>query len=220
MLFDLRSRGRRRTVRVVYFGLALIMLGGLLLVGVGTGSGGGILNAFTNNGSGANQNQVVGQQEKTALKETRQRPSDPTAWADLVQARWTAAGQAGNYNASTGAFTAAGNQELHNLQQDWQRYLTLTRHPSSDVAIVAARAYAALSDYSGESSAYEVVTQADPSGLKGYECLAVSAYAAKQNRKGDLAQAKALSLVPKLQRPTLKAQIQAAKSQPQIAQSC
>ena len=220
MLFDLRSRGRRRTVQVVYFGLALIMLGGLLLVGVGTGSGGGILNAFTNNGSGSNQNQVVGQAEKTALKETRQRPSDPTAWADLVQARWTAAGQGSNYDATTGAFTTSGHQELQNLTGDFQHYLKLTTHPSADVATVAARAYAALTDYAGEAGAYEVVTQADPTALKGYECLAVSAYAAKQNRKGDLAQAKALSMVPKLQRPTLQAQIQAAKVQPTVAQGC
>ena len=49
MRFDLRSRGRRRTVQSVYLGFAMLMGGGLVLSGVGTGSGvGGLLNAFTN----------------------------------------------------------------------------------------------------------------------------------------------------------------------------
>src|SRR2546421_1306427 len=109
MLFDLRSRGRRRTVQAVYLGLALLMGGGLVLFGVGAGNGfGGILNAFTGGGGGGAQQQQVSQQEKTALRETRLRPTDPTAWADLVQARWSNAGQGSNFNASTGTFTASG----------------------------------------------------------------------------------------------------------------
>ena len=44
MLFDLRSRGRRRTVQAVYLGLAIILGGGLVLFGVGAGNGfGGLL---------------------------------------------------------------------------------------------------------------------------------------------------------------------------------
>jgi hypothetical protein len=56
MLFDLRSRGRRRTVQAVYLGLAILIGGGLVLFGVGTGSGnGGLLNAFS--GGSSNQSQ-------------------------------------------------------------------------------------------------------------------------------------------------------------------
>jgi hypothetical protein len=52
MLFDLRSRGRRRTVQAVYLTLAILMGGGLVLFGVGAGNGiGGLLNAFTGNSS-------------------------------------------------------------------------------------------------------------------------------------------------------------------------
>ncbi len=94
MLFDLRSRGRRRTVQAVYLGLALILGGGLVLFGVGAGNGfGGILNAFTGNGSSGAQKQVVSQQEKDALRQTQLQPSDPAGWAALVQARWASAGQ-------------------------------------------------------------------------------------------------------------------------------
>src|SRR5436190_9893024 len=113
MLFDLRSRGRRRTVQVVYLGLAPLMGGGLVLVGVAAGNGvGGLLNAFTGNGSGNAQSQVVSQQEKAALKQTRLHPNDPAAWSALVSARWANAGSGSNFDASAGTFTASGQKEL------------------------------------------------------------------------------------------------------------
>ena len=221
MLFDLRSRGRRRTVQAVYLGLAVILGLGLVLFGVGAGNGlGGLLNAFTGNGSGSNQNQVVNQQANAALKQIKADPNNAAAWSNLVQARWTAAGEGNNYNASTGAFTTSGKQELTGATQAWQRYLTLTNNPDPNLAVLAARAYAALGNYSGAASAWEVETTASPTQLKGYECLAASAYAAKQTRKGDLALGKALSLAPKAQRALLKTEIQQAKTQPSVAQQC
>jgi hypothetical protein len=221
MLFDLRSRGRRRTVQAVYLGLAVILGLGLVLFGVGAGNGlGGLLNAFTGNGSGSNQSQVVSQQEKTALKEVKTNPNSASAWSDLIQARWTAAGEGNNYDAATASFTASGKKELTLATQDWQRYLTLTNSPDPNLAVLASRAYAALGNYAGEASAWEVETAVSPNQLKGYVCLAASAYAAKQTRKGDLALNKALALAPKAQRSQLKTQIQQAKTQPTIAQQC
>jgi hypothetical protein len=220
MLFDLRGRGRRRTVQVIYLGLAVLMGGGLVLFGVGAGGGGGgILNAFTNNGSGS-QKQVVSQAEKAALSATRLRPTDPAAWGSLVQARWTSAGQGANYNVNTAQFTATGKKELTAATQAWQHYLSLTKSPDPNTAVLAARAYSALANYPGEASAWEIVTLANPSEAKGFECLAASAYAAKQTRKGDLATAKALSLVPKVQRFQLTQQLKQAKTNPAVAQSC
>jgi hypothetical protein len=221
MLFDLRSRGRRRTVQAVYLGLAVLMGGGLVLFGVGAGNGfGGILNAFTGGGSSGAQTQVVSQAEKTALAQTKLDPTDPAGWAALLQARWTSAGQGNDYNTSTGTFTAAGQKELAGATQAWERYLQLTKKPDPDLAILAARAYAAQSNYAGEANAWEIETLANPTEAKGFECLAVSAYAAKQTRKGDLAATKALSLVPKLSRATLQTQLNQAKTEPQVAQEC
>src|SRR5437588_423084 len=222
MLFDLRSRGRRRTVQVVYLGLALLMGGGLVLFGVGAGNGlGGLLNAFTGGGSGNNQSQAVSQQEKTALRETRQNPNNAAAWAALLNARWiNATSNTNDYNQSTGTFTDAGKKELTNATDAWQRYLTLTKNPDPNLAVLAARAYAQVGDYGNASSAWEIQSLANPSAAKGYECLAATAYAAKQTRKGDLALAKALSLVPKLSRTTLKNEISAAKTTPSVAQGC
>jgi hypothetical protein len=221
MLFDLRSRGRRRTVQAVYLGLALLMGGGLVLFGVGAGNGfGGILNAFTNSGSSGAQRQAISSAEKSALRETTLRPNDPAAWADLVQARWTNAGQGSNYDSTTGTYTASGKTELSRLTRAWERYLQLAKHPDSNLAVLAARAYAQLGNYAGAANAWDIQTLANPNAAKGYLCLAASAYAAKQTRKGDLAAAKALSLVPKASKLTIKQEIQAAKASPQVAQSC
>jgi predicted Zn-dependent protease len=221
MLFDLRSRGRRRTVQVVYLGLAVLMGGGLILFGVGAGNGfGGILNAFTGNGSGSAQKQVVSQQEKAALVAVKARPNDPAAWGQLVSARWTSATQGNNYDPTRGAFTASGQKELTATTQAWQQYLKLTTKPDPTVTILAARAYAQLGDFANQAAAWEMETAANPSQAKGYECLAAAAYAAKQTRKGDLAAAKALTLVPKVQRLTVQQALTQAKTSPAIAQSC
>jgi predicted Zn-dependent protease len=225
MLFDLRSRGRRRTVQAVYLGLALLMGGGLVLFGVGAGNGfGGILNAFTGNGSGNNQKQVVSAQETQALRQTQANPNDPTGWANLLQARWTNAGQGSNYDTATGTFTAAGKKELAGAVQAWQRYRALVKSPDPNLTILAARANAALGDWGAAANAWEDETLVSPTESKAYECLAVTSYAAGQARKGDLATAKALSLLPKAQQPAIKQSLQQAQKSPsaaqQLAQQC
>jgi hypothetical protein len=219
MLFDLRSRGRRRTVQAVYLGLAVLMGGGLVLFGVGTGTGGGgLLNAF--GGGSSNQKQVISSDEKNALRAVKLHPTDPAAWAGLVQARWTSAGQGSNFDTNTNTFTASGKKELASTAQAWQKYLTLTKKPNPDTAILAARAYAALGQYANQAATWELEANANPKEAKGYECLAAAAYAAKQTRKGDLAAAKALSLTPKISRLSVKQTLQQAKTSPAIAQQC
>ena len=221
MLFDLRSRGRRRTVQVVYLGLAVLIGGGLILFGVGTGSGtGGLLNAFTGNGSGNAQSQAISQQEKNADKQVKVNPNNAAAWGELVSARWADAATGTNYNSTTGAFSADGKKELAGTTDAWQHYSSLTKQPNPNLAILAARAYGNLGNYSSEANTWEIVSTADPSSAHGFECLAAAAYAANQTRKGDLALDKALSLTPKLGRATLKSQVQAAKTTPTIAASC
>src|SRR2546421_10621868 len=134
MLFDLRSRGRRRTVQAVYLGLALLMGGGLVLFGVGAGNGfGGLLNAFNGGGGSGAQQAQVSSEEKAALRATKARPNDPSAWAALVQARFSNAGQGSNYKPTTQSYTASGKKELAQLGQNWQRYLQLTKSPDSNM---------------------------------------------------------------------------------------
>ena len=216
MLFDLRGRGRRRTVQVIYLGLAIILGGGLVLFGVGTGSGnGGLLNAF--GGGSNNQSSQISSAEKTALKQTQKNPSNPAAWAALETARYQNASSSG-FDTATGTYTTAGKKELANATDAWQKYLALTKSPSNNLAIFAGNAYGTLGQYANSAAAWEIATQSDASSVKSFECLAMTAYAAQQTRKGDLAAAKAASLVPKASRKTLTSQIDLAKTQPTVAQ--
>ncbi len=220
MLFDLRSRGRRRTVRAVYGGLAVLMFVGLVLFGVGAGNGlGGLLNAFTGNGSSGAQKQVISAQEQQAIQQTNQNPNDPAAWAALVSARWTSANEGADYNTTNNTFTTAGKQELTRLTEAWERYAALTKNADPTTAVLAARAYASLGQFAGAANAWQAEALGTPSQPKGFMCLAASAYAAGQTRKGDLASASALALLPKGTTKTeTKTELTAAKTSKSTAQ--
>ncbi len=214
MLFDLRSRGRRRTVQGVYLGLALLMGGGLVLFGVGAGNGfGGILNAFNGSGNGGAQKQAVSQQEKQALAQTKADPKNPAGWFALVQARYASAGQGNDFNTATSTYTANGRAELTAATQAWQSYLQVAKHPDAQLAVVAARAYDILGQFKNEASAWQIVTAANPTVPTYYEDLAVAAYQGKQLSLGDLAAAKAVSLAPKTTRIELRQQLKGLRAQ-------
>ena len=51
MLFDLRGRGRRNTIKVIYITLAFLMGGGLVLFGIGGNTSGGLVDAITGSSS-------------------------------------------------------------------------------------------------------------------------------------------------------------------------
>ena len=202
MLFDLRGRGRRRTVQVIYLGLALLMGGGLVLFGVGAGNGnGGLLNAF--NGGSSSAQKTVDQPGGEAARCGRRSSTRTTRPAGP---RWSRpAGPPPSRRAPRRppgvTYTAQGKTRADRRHPGLAALRRrLTKSPDSTVAILAARAYQALGNYSGAASAWEIESAASPSEVKGYECLAANAYAAKQTRKGDLAAAKAASLTPKAQR--------------------
>jgi tetratricopeptide (TPR) repeat protein len=209
MLFDLRSRGRRRTVQAVYLTLAVLIGGGLVLFGVGAGNGiGGLLNAFTGNSSSSNK-PAVSQAEKSALRQTRLNPNSPSAWGALVQARYEAAGQE---QSQTGAYTSAGAAKLRQAGDAWQHYLKLTNKPETTVALLAAHAYDSLGDFKHAVGAWQAVTRANPTAYTYYEFLAADAWQAREIDLGDLASAKAVDLAPKAQRVQVKTQLKQIKS--------
>ena len=212
MLFDLRGRGRRRTIQVIYLGLAVLMGGGLVLFGVGTGgSGGGLLNAINPNGGSSAAKQYISQQTKNAEKQTKLQPDSAPAWAALTQARFNDASQ--NYDTTTQTYTAQGKFDLSAAGQAWQRYLQLEKHPDSTLARLVAQAYANLGDFTQEAQAWQIVAQANPKVAVYWAYVAAAAYQAKNTDLGNLAEAKALSLTPKSQRASLKAQLAAVKAQ-------
>lgn len=209
MLFDLRARGRRRTVQLVYLGLAILIGSGLVLFGVGTGTGGGgLFGAFTNGSSNSSGGANVSQAEKTALHQTQAHPSSPQAWVQLINARVAA----GDRDCNGTSCTATGRKKLEEAGTAWQRYVKLTKNPSPVVARTVATSYEAVGNFKQAAAAWLLVTQAASNNASDFELLARDAYEAKETRIGDLASQKALSLVPKSQRKLLQKQLAQFKS--------
>jgi hypothetical protein len=218
MLFDLRSKSRRNTVRVVYVILALLMLSGLLLVGVGTGNNnGGILNALSNGGSTSGANSLIEQQTNAAVKKTVNHPGSAADWSALLQARWTAAGTGSNYDATNDTYTAGGKAQLNDGVTAWTKYLSLTNDkPDLNTSLLAGKVYQALQEWSAAGGAWQYVITTQPAGstsaIKGYECLALNAFAAGQKSKGGLAASAAKKLLPKVDRSEWTTTVTSAKS--------
>jgi hypothetical protein len=213
MLFDLQSRGRKTFVKVIYLGLAVLMGGGLVLFGIGTGAGGGgLLDVFT--GGGSSTSAQVSSAEKRANREVRLHPQDPQGWADLARARYQTAGLGENYDPAANAFTSKGRAKLATASTAWQRYLTLDNDPDANLARLMALAYSqdGLDDPAQAASAMEIVTEQQPTA-SSYSTLAQYAYLADQVRKGDLAAAKAVQLAPDAQRRLVRAQLLVIKRQ-------
>jgi len=225
MLFDLRSKRRRSAVRVVYVFLALIMLSGLVLVGVGTGNNnGGLLNAFTNNGSNSGQFQAVDQAIKSAIKQTQKTPNSASAWSTLLGARYSAASTGTNYNSTTGEYSKGGKDQLKAGVAAWQKYLSVTHDkPEVGVSILAAHIYQALGQWGDASTTWQYVIASEGPGTanaaKGYLCTALTSYAAGYKSKGALAGAEALKLSPKASQLELKSDLTAAKGSASTAQT-
>jgi hypothetical protein len=218
MLFDLQSRGRKNFVKVLYLSLAILMGGGLVLFGIGTGTGGGgLVDIFTDDG--ASTSSQISSAETRANRAVRLRPQDSQAWADLARARYQTAGLGDNFdsaaNQGAGAFTAEGRAKLRTAAAAWQRYLTLERDdPDATLARLMANVYDAtgIDEPAQAAQAMEIVTEQRPTAAN-YGALAQYAYLAEQTRKGDLAAKRTVELAPDAQRRLVRTQLAAFKRQ-------
>ena len=215
MLFDLRGRGRRRTVQAVYLGLALLLGVGLVGFGIGGGfGGGGLFNAVTNNGGGTSFSDKV----KSDQQATAKNPNNAAAWAALAHDAYIEAGANGNFDTTASQFTASGRQVLATAKQAWNQYLTLNpTHPDPDLANLMVQAFSApggLNDPGSAARALQIVIASRPPTLTLYEDLAVLSYQSGNPREGDLAAKQAVALAPAAQRSALAAQFAQLKKNP------
>jgi hypothetical protein len=215
MLFDLRGAGRRRTVRIIYLGLAILMGGGLVFFGVGGNTGGGLLDAVKNNG-GSSNGATFSDRIKKLEKTVTANPQDAAAWAQLTQLQAQSANTASDYDQSTSTYTASGKAKLKVAARSWDRYLALNpAKPNLKVAKFMVQAFspAALNLPDKAVAAEELVIDNSKAGYVDYRQLAVLAYLANQTRKGDLSAEKAVQLAPKGQKKSLKSQLAQYKTQ-------
>jgi hypothetical protein len=214
MLFDLRGRGRRRTVRVIYVGLALLMGVGLVGFGIGGGfGGGGLLNAASNN-EGSNAASFANQIKKYS-KIVHREPRNLLAWEKLTEAQLHEAGGEA-YVTSTG-LTGKGKELFHQAAQSWTSYLALNPpKPSAKLAQLMLPIYSegGLNQPAEAVQVLQIVVAAKPKSAALYASLAQYAYKAKNVRVGDLASEKAVSLAPSNQRVRIKKELAEVKANP------
>jgi hypothetical protein len=207
MLFDLRGRGRRRTVQVIYVGLALLFGVGFIGLGVGVGSGGGgILNALTGE-SGAPSASFAGQIKKYQ-KIVAKQPGDVSAWEALTTAQLHEAG--GEAFLSNGKLTSKGKELFSQTAHSWNTYLSLNPpKPNVTLAKEMVRVFGeeGLNEPAAAVQVLQLVVASEPQSAALFGALAEYAYKAKNTRQGDLAAAKAVSLAPAAERPRLKKEL-------------
>ena len=214
MLFDLRGRGRRRTVQITYIGLAVIFMLGFVGLGVGGGFGSsGIFSAFT--GSEGSGGASFSGEVKRYEKLTRQQPSNAAAWEKLLNAQLHEAGGE-KYVTPAGGVTSKGKELFARIAGSWEHYLALNPHPSLPLAKEVLRIYGeeGLNQPDAAVQVLQIIVAAEPSSPSYYSQLAIYAYKAKNTRVGDLASGKALSLAPASQRSHLKAYLASIKKNP------
>src|SRR5262245_37462270 len=108
MLFDLRARGRRRAVKIIYSVLAVLMAGGLVFFGVGGSVSGGLFDAFSGDNNTQSVSDTFSKRAASLQREVEANPKSAKLWAALAKARYQDATSDGDggIDQSTGAYTA------------------------------------------------------------------------------------------------------------------
>jgi hypothetical protein len=128
VLFDLQSPGRRRVIRVVFGGLALIFAISFVFLGVGTGGGGFSFSDLFGSDSGGSTSTAFDDDIDAAQQKLQANPNDTVALASLVQFQYSAA----NANTETnGAPTSEGEQHLQEAADAWNKYVKLSKGDAS-----------------------------------------------------------------------------------------
>lgn len=211
MLFDLRGRGRRRTVQIIYLGLALLMGGGLVLFGVGGATSGGLFDAFSSKSNSPSSTSYTKQIDRLQKRVTVN-PKDAPAWAQLASLRLAEGGSRGGFDGKSD-----GVKEFQQSSAAWERYIALNPPKANlDVARQMVNLYGptGLNEPDKAVGVMDVIVEQTPTpDANLYQQYAQFAYAAGQTRKGDLAAAKAVALTPKAGRAQAKAALDAIKQQ-------
>ncbi len=220
MLFDLRGRHRRRLVRVIYIGLAVLIGVGLVGFGIGGGlGGGGIFNAASSTeGSGGAS---FAAQVKKYRKETQTQPKNPAGYEQLAKALLHEAGGEA-YTTSSGTVTKKGKELFREASEAWTSYLALNpANPNNELATLIVRIYGeeGLNEPAKAVEALQIVIPKRPNSAALYSQLAEFAYKAKNQRVGDLAAAKAVALAPATDRARIKKELEEVRKNPNGGQS-
>jgi hypothetical protein len=221
MLFDLQGK-RRRTVQVVYLGLAILLGVGLVGFGIGSSVNGGLGDLFKG-GNGSNKaNETVQKRIDAANKTLQTDPKNVAALAAVMRGHYDLA--TSNSDPNTGDFTKDSLKDLVAADAAWARYLDAAKKPDVAVAKVAVQAEPGLAQliankddqkihWARAATAQEIIANAQ-SNANNYINLVTFATLAGQTRKAELAGQKAIQLAPKGQKKAAQQAVAQAKSDP------
>ncbi len=215
MLFDLRGRGRRRTVQAIYLSLAILMGGGLVLFGIGGATSGGLVDAVSGGGGSGVDKSIYKDRIKELTVKLKANPKNDAALADLTRAQVQQASVVG-YDQGAGTYTKAGIEGLQIAAKSWDRYLDLDpAKPNGGLAALMVSAFGAnaLNEPARGARALEVVIDSRGPSAALYTQLALLQYAAGDVRHSVLAEKQALARTKPERRKLLKAQIAAQRTQ-------
>jgi hypothetical protein len=216
MLFDLRGRHRRRIVRVVYGGLAVLFGSGLVLFGVGGFGGTGILTSLT--GEESSGHSSFAGAIAAARKKTKKEPSNPSGWESLAKNLLHEASGEAYVSSTTGAATSKGKELYRQASEAWAGYLALNPHkPSLELAklmVLDVYGVGGLDEASKAVEALQIVIADEPNSATWYSQLAEYSYKAHNTRQGDLASEKAVALAPVADRTRVKKELAEVKANP------
>lgn len=207
MLFDLQGR-RKNVIRVIYAGLALLMGGGLVLLGIGGDASGGLLNAvgLGDDGTSSADPQLESQIDR-ANETLATNPEDERALLLLARTQYIAGNTAIETDDQGRSVLSDDALARYNEADDaWQRYLaTNPKEPDDSVASLMVQAYSNLAgtdpsptatqdQLDGALEAAQIVAEARPSlgtntTLATYAYIAGDTKLAAQARKDALAEA-------------------------------
>lgn len=207
MLFDLRGR-RKNVIRVIYAGLALLMGGGLVLLGIGGGANGGLLDAVgLGSDSPTSSDPAFDSQIDRANETLASNPNDEKALLTLARVHYLAGNNAIETD-DQGASVLSEDSitEYTAADEAWQSYLaTKPKEPDDSVASLMVQAYSNLAGTGANPTALEqqldgafvaaqIVAEARPSlgtntQLATWAYIAGETKVAEQARKDALAEA-------------------------------
>lgn len=211
MLFDIRSPGRRMAVKIIYSALALLLGGGLILFGIGSGvSGGGLFDAISGD-SGSLSDDAFVKKAETQEKFAAAHPTDAAAYAQLARLRF----QSAEVDEEKGTFTTQGVEQLQLADRAWQRSIRLAGDdPDLRVANIMLSVYGPTglnNAEKGVDTAQLIVDSTKDPTRQQYAQLSLFAYLAQDERLGKLAGDRAIALADPDDREQTKAAIEQYK---------
>lgn len=218
MLFDLQGK-RRRVVQVTYLGLAVLMGGGLVFLGIGSDVSGGLLDAFSDRGGGGgNGNQIIEDRVEENEERLASNPSNEARIRQQLVRDYYSLATAQTTDGQS--FSEGARADLRRASENWQAYLALEPErvdPSLAGLVLQLYDPNVLNRPQEAKEAAQLIAR-EEEDVNSYLNLIQYAVLAGDTRTADLSAQRAIDLAPERQKAEVRQQAQQLKM-PQTGQA-